>query len=71
MHTALQDGGDISVAVLKDKYSLPPNLFVGWCPSLKVEVSDDIEKKLRQVGYSDGAVKEILKWYKKNNDRKT
>jgi len=40
-------------------------------PSLKIEVPDDIEKRLREVGYSDGAVKEILKWYKKNNDRKT
>jgi len=38
---------------------------------LKVEAPDDLEKKLRQVGYSGGAVKEILKWYKKNNDRKT
>ena len=39
--------------------------------SLKVEAPDDIEKKLRQVGYSDDAVRQILKWYKKNNDRKT
>jgi len=38
---------------------------------LKVEASDDLEKRLREVGYSDGAVKEILKWYKNNNDRKT
>jgi hypothetical protein len=41
------------------------------CPSLKVETPDDLEKKLRAVGYSDGAVEEILKWYKKKNDRKT
>jgi len=40
-------------------------------PGLKVEAPDDIEKKLREVGYSDGAVAEILKWYKKNNNRKT
>ena len=40
-------------------------------PSLKVEAPDDLEKKLREVGYSEGAVEEILKWYKKNNDRKT
>jgi hypothetical protein len=40
-------------------------------PSLKVEAPDDLEKKLKQVGYSDDAAKEILKWYKKNNDRKT
>lgn len=39
---------------------------------MKVETSDDLGKKLREVGYSDGAVKEILKWYKQNNtDRKT
>jgi hypothetical protein len=45
---------------------------MGWCPSLKVEIPDDIEERLREVGYSDGAVKEILKWYKQNNtDRKT
>jgi hypothetical protein len=40
-------------------------------PGLKVEALDDVEKKLREVGYSDGAVEEILKWYKKNNNRKT
>ena len=40
-------------------------------PSLKVEAPDDLEKKLREVGYSEGAVEEILKWYKKNNDKKT
>jgi uncharacterized protein (UPF0335 family) len=34
---------------------------------LKVENPDDIEKRLRQEGYSDKAVKEILKWYKENN----
>ena len=62
---------DISAAVLKDKYALLPNLFVGWRPSLKAEASDDLEKRLREVGYSDGAVKEILKWYKNNYDRKT
>jgi hypothetical protein len=50
---------------------LPPNLFVGWCPTLKVEAPDNLERKLKQVGYSEGAVKEILKWYNKNNDRKT
>jgi predicted Ser/Thr protein kinase len=38
---------------------------------LKVEAPDDLEKRLREEGYSDGAVKEILKWYAKNNDRKT
>jgi len=38
---------------------------------LKVETPDDLEKKLRAVGYSDGAVEEILKWYKKNIDRKS
>jgi len=38
---------------------------------LKVEAPDDIEKKLKEVGYSDHAVEEILKWYKKNNNKKT
>lgn len=71
LRKALQHRGDISAAVLKHKYSLPPNVFVGPCPTMKVEAPDDIEKKLRQVGYSDDAVKEILEWYKKNNDRKT
>ena len=61
----------MSAAVLKHKYSLPPKVFIGRCSSLKVEAPDDIEKKLRQVGYSDDAVRQILKWYKKNNDRKT
>ena len=38
---------------------------------MKVEAPDDLERKLRGVGYSDGAVREILKWYKNNHDRKT
>jgi hypothetical protein len=36
-------------------------------PSLKVETSTGLEKRLREVGYSDGAITEILKWYKQNN----
>jgi uncharacterized protein Smg (DUF494 family) len=40
-------------------------------PSLKVEAPDDIQKKLREIGYSESAVEEILKWYKKNSDKKT
>jgi predicted Ser/Thr protein kinase len=39
--------------------------------SLKVEAPDDLQKKLRENGYSESAVDEILKWYKKNNDKKT
>ena len=38
---------------------------------MKVEAPDDLEKKLRETGYSESAVEEILKWYKKNNDKKT
>jgi len=39
---------------------------------LKVETRDDIARMLRDVGYSEGAVKEILKWYEKGNvDSKT
>jgi len=34
---------------------------------MKVETLNDLEKKLRETGYSDSAVKEILKWYKQNN----
>jgi len=40
--------------------------------SLTVETPDELARKLRQVGYSDNAVEEILKWYKQNNtERKT
>jgi hypothetical protein len=42
-------------------------LFVGWCPGLKVETLNDLEKKLRETGYSDSAVKEILKWYEQRH----
>jgi hypothetical protein len=39
---------------------------------LKVETPDDLRRMLREVGYSDSVVKEILKWYNQNNtDRKT
>jgi hypothetical protein len=30
---------------------------------LKVESVDDLRKLLREVGYSEGAATEILKWY--------
>jgi hypothetical protein len=35
---------------------------------LNVETLSDLERRLREVGYSDGAVKEILKWFKLNDD---
>ena len=36
-----------------------------WCVAgLGVESVDDLRRRLREVGYSDGAVKEILKWHK-------
>lgn len=39
---------------------------------MKVETPDDLRRMLREVGYSDSVVKEILKWYNQNNtDRKT
>ena len=31
------------------------------------EDADDVEKTLRDAGYSDSAVNEILKWYRRNN----
>ena len=40
-------------------------------PKLNVEAPDEIEKKLKEAGYSESAVEEILKWYKKNNNKKT
>jgi hypothetical protein len=41
---------------------------VSW---LKVETPDDLEKRLRGVGHSHRAVKEIMRWYKQNDsDRK-
>jgi predicted Ser/Thr protein kinase len=39
---------------------------------LNAETVNDVERMLKEVGYSGSAVKEILKWYKLNNiDRKT
>ena len=34
---------------------------------MKVETLNDLERKLRDVGYSDSAAKEIVKWYKQNS----
>jgi len=31
---------------------------------LDVESVEDLKKMLKEVGYSDGAVEEILKWYR-------
>jgi len=30
---------------------------------LDVESVEDLKRMLREIGYSDGAVEEILKWY--------
>jgi hypothetical protein len=38
-------------------------MFVLGVACLDVESADDLRRRLRKVGYSDGAVKEILKWY--------
>jgi len=35
--------------------------------ALGVESLDDLKKLLKEIGYSDNAVGEILKWYKPNN----
>lgn len=34
---------------------------------LGVESIEDLEKRLREIGYSVKAVREILKWYKENH----
>jgi hypothetical protein len=31
---------------------------------LDVESVEDLKRVLREIGYSDGAVEEILKWYR-------
>jgi hypothetical protein len=47
-------------------------VFLDGVSGLNVETLDDLGRRLRGVGYSDSAVKEILKWYKQNDiDRKT
>ena len=32
--------------------------------SLDVESMNDLRRRLREVGYSDDAIEEILKWYR-------
>jgi len=34
---------------------------------LGVESAEDLRRMLRKIGYSDRAVEEILKWYRRNN----
>ncbi|MEM3442392.1 MAG: hypothetical protein QXM86_00840 [Candidatus Bathyarchaeia archaeon] len=36
------------------------------CQRLDATPSDELEKILKKMGYSDKAVKEILKWYKQS-----
>jgi len=38
--------------------------IVPWCLCLDVESVEDLKRMLREIGYSDGAVEEILKWYR-------
>lgn len=37
---------------------------------LGVESLDDLKTMLKETGYSDRAITEILKWYKNNSDRR-
>jgi hypothetical protein len=30
---------------------------------VNIETAEDLKKALREIGYSDKAVKEIMKWY--------
>ena len=49
-----------------------PKFLLDKCSSLNVETLDDLERVLREAGYSDSAVKEILRWYRLNStDRRT
>ena len=41
-------------------------VFLVGVPLLNVETLDNLERRLREAGYSDSAVKEIIKWYKQN-----
>jgi SOS response regulatory protein OraA/RecX len=34
---------------------------------LDVTLVEDLKRKLREIGYSERAVEEILKWYRQNN----
>jgi SOS response regulatory protein OraA/RecX len=34
---------------------------------LDVESVEDLKRKLREMGYSERTVEEILKWYRQNN----
>jgi DNA-binding transcriptional MerR regulator len=34
---------------------------------LDVDSIEDLKRRLREVGYSDKAVEEILKWYRQDN----
>ena len=37
---------------------------------LSVESLDDLKRALKETGYSEKAVSEILKWYKDNNSNR-
>jgi DNA-binding transcriptional MerR regulator len=36
-------------------------------PILDVESVEDLKKLLKEIGYSVGAIEEILKWYKQDD----
>lgn len=42
-------------------------MFCLWCLCLNAEYAKDLERTLREIGYSVKAVEEILKWYKENS----
>jgi hypothetical protein len=51
---------------LKHKYGFDKS-FCLWCLCLGVESVEDLKRMLREMGCSDRAVEEILKWYSENN----
>lgn len=43
---------------------------MGLVSDLGVESLDDLKRALKETGYSEKAVSEILKWYKDNNSNR-
>jgi len=41
-----------------------------WVSGLDVESVDGLKRMLREIGFSDGAVSEILKWYKRDTSNR-
>lgn len=54
---------DVSKIRIRDKYFIPIKVELFRCLGLGAEIVEDLKRMLKEMGYSNGTIEEILRWY--------